>query len=265
MKAPSKSDEPRRARVPSRRLYRTRRSRPDPAGATTSDGWCTLAPVTILVVEDEPRLASALVKGLTEDGFTAEAVATAAAALAHVAAGGLRAVILDLGLPDADAQTIIPTLRRRSQIPILVLTARDAVDERVRALDGGADDYLLKPFAFEELLARLRATLRRAEPRKGQALRVADLELVPDEPAVKIGGRAVLLSPREHALVELLATRVGEVVTRKDILRDAFGYERDPGTNIVEVHMGHVRRKLAGARVAIETVRGFGYRLREVK
>lgn len=221
--------------------------------------------MTILVVEDEPRLASVLVKGLTEEGFAAAAVTTAAEALARVTAGGLRAVVLDLGLPDGDAQLIIPTLRRRSQIPILVLTARDAVDERVRALDSGADDYLLKPFAFEELLARLRATLRRAEPRPGRPLKIADLAISPDEPAVKIGERSVYLSPREHALVELLATRAGEVVPRRDILRSAFGYEFDPGTNIVEVHMGHVRRKIAGAAVTIETVRGFGYRMREVK
>ncbi len=220
--------------------------------------------VTILVVEDEPRLASILVKGLTEEGFVADAVGTCEAALARLAAGGLRAMVLDLGLPDGDAQMIIPTLRRQSQIPIIVLTARDAVGERVQALDSGADDYLVKPFAFEELLARLRATLRRAEPRQGRALRVADLELLPDEPGVRVGERLVLLSPREHALVELLVTRVGEVVPRRDILKDAFGYEFDPGTNIVEVHMGHVRRKLADARVKIETVRGFGYRLREV-
>lgn len=220
--------------------------------------------MTILVVEDEPRLATILVKGLTEEGFVAIAVGSCEAALTRVAAGGLRAVILDLGLPDGDAQMIIPTLRRQSQIPILVLTARDAVGERVQALDSGADDYLVKPFAFEELLARLRATLRRAGPRPGRSLRVADLELLPDEPGVRIGERVALLSPREHALVELLVTRVGEVVTRPDILKNAFGYEFDPGTNIVEVHMGHVRRKLADARVKIETVRGFGYRLRAV-
>jgi DNA-binding response OmpR family regulator len=221
--------------------------------------------VTILIVEDEERLASVLVRGLTEEGFTTCAVSTAAAALERAATGGLRAVVLDLGLPDSDGQTIIPTLRRRSQMPILVLTARDAVDERVRALDNGADDYLLKPFAFEELLARLRATLRRAEPRKGQLLRVADLEISPQEPEVKIGDRTVRLSPREHALVELLAARFGDVVPRSEIFRDAFGYEFDPGTNIVDVHMGHLRRKLSGARVTIDTVRGYGYRLRESK
>ena len=220
--------------------------------------------MTVLVVEDEARLASSLVKGLNEEGFTAIAVGTAAQALARAAVGGLRAIVLDLGLPDRDGQDVIAELRRGSEIPILVLTARDAVEQRVLALDNGADDYLVKPFAFAELLARLRATLRRAEPAPPRRLSAGDLELVTGEPMVKVGPRQVLLSPRERALIELLVTRIGEVVSRRDILSVAFGYDFDPGTNIVEVHMGHVRRKLAGCRVQIETIRGFGYRAREV-
>jgi len=216
--------------------------------------------VTVLVVEDEPRLAATLVKGLGEEGYPAVAVGTGAQALARAAAGGLRAIILDLGLPDRDGQLVIAELRRGGDVPIVVLTARDALDQRLRALDGGADDYLVKPFAFAELLARLRATLRRAEPSPRRRLRAGDVELVTGEPLVTVGTQAVLLSPRERALVELLVTRLGEVVSRRDILRDAFGYDFDPGTNIVEVHLGHVRRKLAGARLQIETVRRFGYR-----
>jgi DNA-binding response OmpR family regulator len=219
--------------------------------------------VTVLIVEDEPRLAASLVRGLSEEGFASEAVGSARGALARTTVGGLRAIVLDLGLPDGDGQDVIAAVRRASDVPILVLTARDAIEQRVLALDNGADDYLVKPFAFEELLARLRATLRRAEPRPARRLRVGDLELVTGEPEVTVGERRVLLSPRERALLELLVLRVGEVVSRRDILRDAFGYEFDPGTNIVEVHVGHVRRKLAGARVQIETVRGFGYRARE--
>jgi DNA-binding response OmpR family regulator len=219
--------------------------------------------VTVLVVEDEARLAASLVKGLSEEGFSAVAVHTAAQALARAAAGGLRAIVLDLGLPDHDGQTVIAAVRGRSEVPILVLTARDAIEQRVRALDSGADDYIMKPFAFAELLARLRATLRRAEPRPVRRLRVGDVELLTGEPSVTVGARSIVLSPRERALVELLVTRIGEVVSRREILRDAFGYEFDPGTNIVEVHVGHVRRKLAGARLQIETVRGFGYRARE--
>jgi DNA-binding response OmpR family regulator len=242
------------------------------AGAAHLGGWQTLLdgslagvrlPMTVLVVEDEARLAASLVKGLTEEGFPAVAVGTAGEALVRAAAGGLRAIVLDLGLPDRDGQTLIAALRAGGDVPILVLTARDAIEERVRALDGGADDYLVKPFAFAELLARLRATLRRAAPAPARRLRIGDVELVTGEPSVKVGARSIVLSPRERALVELLVTRLGEVVSRREILRDAFGYDFDPGTNLVEVHVGHIRRKLAGARLQIETVRGFGYRARE--
>ena len=220
--------------------------------------------MTVLVVEDEPRLAASLTRGLSEEGFSAEAVGTATQALARAAAGGLRAIVLDLGLPDLDGQQVIAALRRTSEVPILVLTARDAIEQRVRALDNGADDYLVKPFAFAELLARLRATLRRVEPVPRRRLRAGNVELVPGDPRVMIGDRPILLSPRERALVELLVTRLGEVVPRRDILRDAFGYDFDPGTNLVEVHVRHVRNKLAGAALQIETVRGFGYRARVV-
>ncbi|HEY4180032.1 MAG TPA: response regulator transcription factor [Kofleriaceae bacterium] len=223
-----------------------------------------LTEVTVLVVEDQERLASTLVKGLIEEGFSAIAVHTAADALLHVTDIGLRAIVLDLGLPDRDGQSVITELRRKSGVPILVLTARDAIDQRVKALDSGADDYLVKPFAFEELLARLRATLRRAEPIARKLLSVGGIELVTGEPSVTLDGRAVQLSPREKGLVELLVSRLNEVVSRRDILKSAFGYEFDPGTNIVEVHIGHVRRKLAGSRLQIETVRGFGYRAREL-
>ncbi|CAN5818874.1 two-component system response regulator PmrA [soil metagenome] len=223
-----------------------------------------LTQVTVLVVEDQERLASTLVKGLAEEGFAAVAVHTAAEAFTRLAEGGLRAIVLDLGLPDQDGQSVIVELRRKSSVPILVLTARDAVEQRVKALDSGADDYLVKPFAFEELLARLRATLRRTEPVARKAISVGGVEMITGEPAVKIDGRPVQLSPREKGLVELLVARMGEVVSRRDILKDAFGYEFDPGTNIVEVHIGHVRRKLAGSRLNIETVRGFGYRAREL-
>ena len=218
--------------------------------------------MTVLVVEDEARLAASLVKGLGEEGFAATAVGSAAQAIERAAAGGLRAILLDLGLPDRDGQHVIAEIRRGSEVPILVLTARDAIDQRVQALDRGADDYLIKPFEFAELLARLRATLRRAEPAPRRRLHAGDVELETGDPEVVIGERRVLLSPRERALLELLVSRLGEVISRRDILREAFGYDFDPGTNIVEVHLGHVRRKLAGAKLQIETVRGFGYRAR---
>lgn len=220
------------------------------------------APMTVLVVEDETRLAASLVKGLSEEGFAASSVGTAAEAVARAAAGGLRAIVLDLGLPDRDGQQLIQLLRRDHQVPILVLTARDAVEERVRALDNGADDYLVKPFAFAELIARLRATLRRAEPVPAQTLRAGDVELKSGEPLVMVGAQHIVFSPRERALLELLVLRLGQVASRRDILREAFGYDFDPGTNVVEVHISHVRRKLTGSQLVIETVRNFGYRAR---
>ncbi|MBC7975890.1 MAG: response regulator transcription factor [Myxococcales bacterium] len=220
--------------------------------------------MTVLVVEGETRLAASLVKGFTEEGFTADSVSTARQALARVAAGGIRALVLDLGLPDGDGQTVIIEIRRLSEVPILVLSARDAMEPRIAALNGGADDYLVKPFAFAELLARLRATLRRAEPKPPVQFSAGGIVLVSGSPVVTIEGRPVTLSPRERALVELLVARLGIIVPRRDILREAFGYDFDPGTNIVEVHMGHVRRKLNGTRLRIETVRGYGYRACEV-
>jgi two-component system response regulator BasR len=222
------------------------------------------APMTVLVVEDEVRLAASLVKGLTEEGFAAVSAGTAGAALARAAAGGLRAIVLDLGLPDRDGQQLIQLLRRDLQVPILVLTARDTVEERVRALDNGADDYLVKPFAFAELIARLRATLRRAEPPPAQRLCAGDVELESGEPLVRVGRQKVLFSPRERALLELLVLRLGQVVPRREILREAFGYDFDPGTNVVEVHISHVRRKLSESQLSIETVRNFGYRARVI-
>ncbi len=220
--------------------------------------------MTVLVVEDETKLAASLVQGFREEGFLVETAALASSAIERVDAGGLRAIILDLGLPDGDGQDVILEIRRRSEVPILVLTARDAIEQRIMALDGGADDYLVKPFAFAELLARLRATLRRVAPTPRVRLTVGDVVLVPGDPVVRIGERTVTLSPRERALVELLVERLNTVVSRPDILREAFGYDFDPGTNIVEVHVGHVRRKLAGGRLNIETVRGYGYRAVEV-
>ena len=217
--------------------------------------------MTILIVEDEARLAAALVAGLETEGFAAAAVGRADQAIAWLDERTLRALVLDLGLPDADGLTVIAAARTRGrEVPILVLTARDAVSARVAALDAGADDYLIKPFAFEELTARLRALLRRAEP-ASRVLRVADVEVRPGEAEILVGGREVMLSPRERALLELLLAHAGHVVGRREILRDAFGYDFDPGTNIVEVHLAHLRRKLASSALRIETLRGFGYRV----
>ncbi len=216
----------------------------------------------ILLVEDTVRLADSIVRGLTEEGFVVEWVADGGAALASAASRDVDALVLDLGLPDLDGTEVLAALRGAGhQIPILVLTARDAVESRVQALEAGADDYLVKPFAFAELLARLKALLRRAGAPRWAPLSCGNLRLESDSSAVSIAGQSVLLSPRERSLLELLLRRQGETVTRPEIHREVFGYDFDPGTNVVDVHVAHLRRKLKTSSARLETMRGQGFRL----
>ena len=219
------------------------------------------AGVRVVLVEDNPQLAGSIRDGLQEDGFQVEVVDTAAKAVARGMRRDLDLMILDLGLPDRDGIEVLRDLRgARVHVPVLVLTARDAVESRVAALDGGADDYLVKPFAFAELVARINALTRRAGgPRWTPS---SDLPFVMrDDLVVESGGKTVSLSPREYALLACLVRRRGEVVTRAEILKDAFGYDFDPGTNVIDVHLTHLRKKLGGFPIAIETVRGAGIRL----
>jgi DNA-binding response OmpR family regulator len=217
--------------------------------------------VRVVLVEDNPQLAGTIADGLGEDGFTVEVVDTAAKAIAHGMRRDLDVMILDLGLPDRDGGEVLRELRAASvHVPILVLTARDAVESRVDALQRGADDYLVKPFAFSELVARIGALTRRAGgPRWTPS---NDVPLVMrDDLVVESGARTAALSPREYALLGTLVRRRGEVVTRAEILREAFGYDFDPGTNVIDVHLTHLRKKLTGFPITIETVRGAGIRL----
>jgi len=217
--------------------------------------------VKLLLVEDSVSLAATLVLGLTEDGHQVEQVATGAAALTVAARREIDAIVLDLGLPDLDGVDVIERLRATGdRVPVLVLTARDAVASRIAALDAGADDYLGKPFAFGELLARLRALARRAAGPRRASLTVGAL-VVADDLSCTVAGRRVELSPRQHALLAYLTRRRGEVVTRPEILREVFGYGFDPGTNLLDVHLNHLRRKLGAGPVRIETIRSVGIRL----
>jgi DNA-binding response OmpR family regulator len=218
---------------------------------------------TLILVEDNARLAASLSRGLGEDGFNVLHANTAAGGLGQLRDPAVVAAILDLGLPDMDGFALVREARQRGFTePILILTAEDAIAARVEGLEAGADDYLVKPFAYEELLARVRALVRRAAAPRRQVPRFPDLALASDGPYVLVKGRAVTLSPREHALLELLLLRRGEVLTRQQILGEVFGYQFDPGTNIVDVHIAHLRRKLDDAAALVQTVRGAGYRLK---
>jgi two-component system OmpR family response regulator len=217
--------------------------------------------VHIVLVEDNPQLAGTIRDGLAEDGYTVDVIDTAAKAISRGMRRDFDVMILDLGLPDRDGIDVLKELRgARIHVPVLVLTARDAIDSRVFALDAGADDYLVKPFAFAELVARIGALTRRAGgPRWAPS---NDVPIVMrDDLVVESGGKSAALSPREYALLGCLVRRRGEVVTRAEILREAFGYEFDPGTNVIDVHLTHLRKKLAGFPITIETVRGAGIRL----
>jgi two-component system, OmpR family, response regulator len=217
----------------------------------------------ILIAEDNPRITSFLETGLQAHGFTTIVVSTAWEAMQIVESGDVDLLVLDLGLPDRDGVEVLTTLRGQGEtIPIIILTARDGVESTVSSLEGGADDYITKPFRFEELLARIRVQLRNRAPRTKQetTLQVADITLDLLTRQVWVGDRLVELSAREFLLAEVFLRHPMQVLTREQLLDRIWGYDYDPGTNIVNVYVGHLRQKLGSDR--IETVRGFGYRLR---
>jgi DNA-binding response OmpR family regulator len=219
--------------------------------------------VTLLIVEDNTTLSASLAKGLTEDGYAVETADTGDAAVRRLERSDIDAIVLDLGLPDIDGIDLLAQLRERGiNAPVLVLTARDAVSSRVAALEQGADDYLVKPFEYAELLARIRALLRRAAAPRWAPLSCNGLVLDPSELVIAIGADRIRLSPREHALLALFLRRKGELLKREDVLLQVFGYNFEPGTNLVNVHIANLRKKLRAGPVVIEAVRGVGYRLR---
>jgi DNA-binding response OmpR family regulator len=217
--------------------------------------------VTLLIVEDEERVASFLEKGLRGHGYDVEWARCGREALQRAKRRDISFVILDLGLPDLDGLDVLEGLRARgSTVPVLVLSARGGVHDRVRGLDLGADDYLGKPFAFSELVARVRANLRPRTGAPASLLRAGGICIDVLRREVTSGGREVTLSAREFFLLKAFVARPRQILSRQELLHLAWGMTFDPGTNLVDVYVGYLRRKL-GDRV-IETVRGAGYRLR---
>lgn len=218
----------------------------------------------ILVVEDETRLADLLRRRLAEEGHAVDLAATGEDALAWVAAASYDAVVLDVMLPDLNGLIVCREMRHRgTTTPILILTARDAVADRVAGLDAGADDYLVKPFAFAELAARLRALARRPSEPLATELAVGDLRLDPAARRVWRNGDEVRLSTKEFRILETLMHHPGQVLTRSAIADHVWDYEFPNVTNVIDVHVRALRRKLGDPYpgTLIETVRGAGYRL----
>src|SRR4051795_7184397 len=214
----------------------------------------------ILLVDDDPKLARALAKGLRAHAYAVDVASDSDAALLRAAVYDYDVVLLDVMLPGSDGFAVCRALRERgAAAPVLMLTARDAVDDRIRGLDAGADDYLPKPFDFGELLARVRALLRRGPAARAPQLRVGDVVVDPARHAVTRAGRPVALTAREFALLEYLARHPGEVVSRTRLLEHVWDENFEGSTNVVDVYVGYLRRKLG--RRAIATVRGVGFRL----
>jgi two-component system response regulator TctD len=222
----------------------------------------------LLVVEDNEDLAGLLAKGLDSAGFTIDRVSNAIEARTALATTRYTAVVLDLGLPDEDGLGILREIRSRNDpIPVIVLTARAGVRDRVNGLRSGADDYLVKPFAFEELVARLEAVLRRPGRWLGSSLRVGNLVFDTEARQAFIDEQPQALSAREVAVLELLMRRHGRVVTKKLVEDQLFGLSGEVASNAVEVYVHRLRKQLAehGAKVQIHTMRGLGYLITEDK
>lgn len=219
-----------------------------------------------LVVEDEKRIAGFVQKGLQEAGFSVDTCETGDDGLMLATTRPYDVILLDIMLPGRDGLSVLRQLRqRRIAVPVILLTARTALDERVEGLNLGADDYLTKPFYVEELIARIHAVTRRATGEKLTMLQVDDLVLNLITREVTRGGQPAQLTAREFALLEYLMRSPGRVYTRTQILEHVWGYDFDPTTNLVDVHIQRLRKKLGitGPGSLIETIRGVGYRIRK--
>lgn len=220
----------------------------------------------LLLVEDDPSIAAYIVKGMTQEGFTVDLAGNGRDGLFHASDGTYDAVILDRNLPGMDGMAVLGALRAaRIATPVIILSALGTADDRVEGLNAGSDDYLVKPFAFAELLARIRLLLRKGGAGTAPQTRLvcADLEMDLLSRQVRRGGSAIDLQPREFRLLEYLLRHSDQVVTRTMLLEGVWDYHFDPGTNVIDVHISRLRRKLDDdfASPLLHTVRGAGYRL----
>jgi two-component system response regulator QseB len=214
----------------------------------------------ILIAEDEPRLASFLEKGLRANGFVTTVAENGIKAGLLARDDDFDLLLLDLGLPGKDGTELLRELRASGQrMPVIILTARDDVSDKVGGLEGGADDYVTKPFRFEELLARVRARLRDERTVERTVLKAGSIVLDLRTRRASTDGRSIDLTAREFTMLEVLIRHGGQVLSREQLLSHVWGYDYDPGSNVVDVYVGYLRKKLGSD--AIETVRGMGYRL----
>jgi DNA-binding response OmpR family regulator len=214
----------------------------------------------ILIAEDEPRIATFLEKGLKANGFTTVTVEDGRSAAALARDSQFDLVVLDLGLPLMDGMAALREIRRRGErLPIVILTARDHVEDTVAGFDTGADDYVTKPFKFDELLARIRVRLRDERSDEPTLLRAGEIALDIRTRRASVDGRSVELTAREYSLLEMFLRHPDQVLSREQLLASVWGYDFDPGSNVVEVYVRYLRKKLGDG--VIQTVRGMGYRL----
>ncbi len=221
--------------------------------------------MSILVVDDEPHFAAFLTKGLESAGYRVETASTGAEGYNLAVQPRVDLVLLDVGLPDIDGFSVLSEIRReRTDVPIIMLTARGEVEDRVRGLDLGANDYLPKPFAFTELVARVRSQLRSQSAQSSFVLNAGDVTMDLRQRTVRRGDQAVRLTPKEFAVLEFFLRHPHQVLSKAQLLNGVWQYDFDPGSNVVEVYVGYLRHKLdrPDEDSLIETVRGGGYRLR---